>query len=55
LLKAEDDDEAEDGDVVATICYNGKWYKTSQTFYTIIATLEVGSALKRSEENEESS
>ena len=37
----------------ATVCYEGKWYKKTQTFYTIMATLEVGSALKRSEENEE--
>ena len=43
----------EPGDVVATVCYKGKWYKKSQTFYTIMAALEVGSALKRSEESEE--
>jgi hypothetical protein len=41
-------------DVVATVIYKGKRYKKSQTFYTIMAALEVGSALKRSEENEES-
>ena len=46
--------EDEPGDVVATVCYKGKWYKKSQTFYTIMAALEVGSALKRSEESEES-
>jgi hypothetical protein len=39
--------------VVATVCYNGKWYKKSQTFYSIMATLEVGCALKRAEESEE--
>jgi hypothetical protein len=35
------------------VIYKGKRYKRSQTFYTIMAALEVGSALKRSEENEE--
>jgi hypothetical protein len=55
LLRYVDGDNAEEGNVVATICYEGKWYKKSQTFYTIMAALEVGSALKRSEENEESS
>jgi hypothetical protein len=42
-----------EGDVCATVCYEGNWYKKTQTLYTIMATLEVGSALKRSEENEE--
>ena len=42
-------------DVVATVIYKGKRYKKSQTFYSIMASLEVGSALKRSEENEETS
>ncbi len=55
LLKVEDEDNAEDGNVVATVNYKGKWYKKSQTFYTIMATLEVGCALKRSEDNEEAS
>jgi hypothetical protein len=55
LEKLGGDDEADQGDVVATVCYNGKWYKRTQTFYSIMATLEVGSALKRSEESEESS
>ena len=49
------DEEADQGDVVATVCYKGKWYKRTQTFYSIMATLEIGSALKRSEESEESS
>ena len=31
----------EPGDVVATVCYKGKWYKKSQTFYTIMAHLRV--------------
>jgi hypothetical protein len=46
-------DDSANGDVCATVSYKGKWYKKSQTFYTIMATLEVGSALKRSEESEE--
>jgi hypothetical protein len=46
-------DDSDDGDVCATVCYKGNWYKKTQTFYTIMATLEVGSALKRSEEDEE--
>jgi hypothetical protein len=54
-LKEVDEDDADDGNVVATICYKEKWYKKSQTFYTIMAALEVGSALKRCEEEEESS
>jgi len=53
LEKIMDDDEPNEENVVATISYNGKWYRRSQTFYTIMATLEVGSALKRSEESEE--
>jgi hypothetical protein len=44
LEKITDDEEPKDDNVVATISYNGKWYKKSQTFYTIMATLEVGSA-----------
>ncbi len=55
LLKNTEEDDAKEGNVVATICYKGKWFKKSQTFYTIMAALEVGSALKRCEENEESS
>jgi hypothetical protein len=46
LLIDADGDHAEEGNVVATICYEGKWCKKSQTFYTIMAALEVGSALK---------
>ena len=46
-------DDSAEGDVCATVCYKGNWYKKTQTFYTIMATLEVGSALKRLEENEE--
>jgi hypothetical protein len=42
LMKVVDEEDAEEGDVVATICYKGKWYKKSQTFYTIMAALEVG-------------
>jgi hypothetical protein len=52
LLKADYEDEVDGDNVVATVCYKGKWYKKSQTFYTIMAALEVGSALKRCEENE---
>ena len=53
LEKFPGEEELNDGDVVATVIYKGKRYKRSQTFYTIMAALEVGSALKRSEENEE--
>ena len=49
-----DEDKGKDNDV-AMICHKGKWYRKSQTFYTIMASLEVGMALKRSEESEESS
>jgi hypothetical protein len=55
LEKVEDRTEESNDDVVAMISYEGKWYKKSQTFYTIMASLEVGSALKRSEESEEAS
>jgi hypothetical protein len=55
LEKLEVDELAKDDDVVATIIYQGKRYKKSQTFYTIMAALEVGSGLKRSQESEESS
>ncbi len=57
-LEKEDSEEVVEtptDNAVATICYKGKWYKKSQTFYTIMATLEVGMALKRSNESEESS
>ena len=46
LMKDEDDNRASSDNVVATVCYKGKWYKKSQTFYSIMATLEVGCALK---------
>jgi hypothetical protein len=55
LEKVNDEEEPWSGDVVATISYNGKWYKKIQTFYTIMAALEVGCALKKSEEKKESS
>jgi hypothetical protein len=56
LEKLDTNEEPEDKDnVVATVFYKGKWYKKSQTLFTIMATLEVGSALKRSEEHEETS
>ena len=54
LEKVQNDPEQRE-DVVATVIYKGKRYKKSQTFYSIMASLEVGSALKRSEENEETS
>ena len=54
LEKIQEASDENDGDVCATVNYKGKWYKKAQTFYTIMATLEVGNALKRSEENEES-
>ena len=50
-----EDDDPDQDNVVATVCYKGKWFRKSQTFYTIMATLEVNSALKRSEESEETS
>jgi hypothetical protein len=55
LEKDDFEEVVETDNVVATISYKGKWYKRSQTFYTIMASLEVGMALKRSEESEESS
>ena len=53
LMKDEDENRTSSDNVVATVCYKGKWYKKSQTFYSIMATLEVGCALKRSEEDDE--
>jgi hypothetical protein len=55
LEKVDGPTEASYDDVVAMVSYKGQWYKKSQTFYTIMASLEVGSALKRSEESEETS
>jgi hypothetical protein len=55
LLRIDDDEVSSSGSSVAMVSYNGKWYKKSQTFYTIMASLEVGSALKRSEEDDEAS
>jgi hypothetical protein len=55
LEKVNGVEEPRSGDVVATVSYKGKWYKKSQTFYTIMAALEVSCALKKSEESEESS
>jgi hypothetical protein len=52
LEKLKDRDDPNPENVVATISYKGKWYRRSKTFYTIMATLEVGCALKRSEESE---
>ncbi len=54
LEKIDDGSDENDGEVCVTVNYKGKWYKKTQTFYTIMATLEVENALKRSEENEES-
>jgi hypothetical protein len=42
-------------DVVAMVLYKKKWYKRKTCMNTIMAVLEVGSALKKSEESEESS
>jgi len=53
LVKDDEDNRMTSDNVVATVCHNGRWYKRSQTFYSIMATLEVGCALKRSEESEE--
>jgi len=53
LVKDDEDNRMISDNVVATVCYKGKWYKRSQTFYSIMATLEVGCALKRADENEE--
>jgi hypothetical protein len=55
LQKIEDPETQAQDEVCAMTCYKGKWYKKSQTFYTIMAALEVGSALKKSEEEEEAS
>jgi hypothetical protein len=54
LERVQDEPEQRE-DVVATVIYKGRRYKKSQTFYSIMASLEVGCALKRSEENEETS
>ncbi len=53
LEKCGEDDSSSQDNVVATVIYKGRRNKKTQTFYTIMASLEVGSALKRSEENEE--
>ena len=55
LTIMEDEAISSSENVVAMVSYRGKWYRKSQTFYTIMASLEVGSALKRSEEDEEAS
>ena len=55
LINIEEDPVSESENVVAMVSYKGKWYKKSQTFYTIMASLEVGSALRKSEEDEEAS
>jgi hypothetical protein len=55
LEKLDDEREPEKEDTVATILYHEKWYKKKTDMYTIMAALEVGIALKKSEESEESS
>ncbi len=55
LTTMEDEAVSSSEDVVAMVSYKGKWYRKSQTFYTIMVSLEVGSALKKSEEEEEAS
>jgi hypothetical protein len=32
LMKVVDEEDAEEGNVVATICYKGKWYKNLKPF-----------------------
>ncbi len=41
LQKIDDNDPSAEDRVVAMVSYKGKWYKISQTFYTIMAALEV--------------
>jgi hypothetical protein len=56
LEKCEENEDFQRQDnVVATVIYKGKRYKKSQTFYTIMASLEVGCALKKTEEEKETS
>jgi hypothetical protein len=55
LQKIEDQEIQAQDEVCAMTCYKGKWYRKLQMFYTIMASLEVGEALKRSEEMEEQS
>ena len=55
LEKLHDEREPEKEDIVATILHQNKWYKKKTNVFTMMAALEVGSALKRSEESEESS
>jgi hypothetical protein len=47
LEKCKDGYSSSQDNVVATVIYKGRRYKKSQTFYTIMASLEVGSALKK--------
>jgi hypothetical protein len=55
LTTIEEEAVSSSEDVVAMVSYKGNWYQKSQTFYTIMASLETGSALKKSEEDEEAS
>jgi len=55
LEKLHDEREPENEDIVATILHQNKWYKKKTNVFTMMAVLEVGCALKRSEESEESS
>ncbi len=55
LDKCEEKRVSQMEDVVVTVVCKGKRHKRSQTFYTIMASLEVGSALKKSEESVETS
>jgi hypothetical protein len=55
LKKVDGDRDQNEGDVVAMVLYQEEWYEKKTNLMTVMATLEVGSALNRSGENEESS
>ena len=55
LEKVDGDQSPEHEHMVATILYKKRRYKKKANLFTIMAALEVGSVLKRSEESEESS
>jgi hypothetical protein len=55
LEKVDEDKDPKENVVAAMVLYKKEWYKKKTSLDTIMAALEVGCALKRSEESEESS
>ena len=55
LEKVDKDDDPKEIDVAAMVLYKKEWYKKKTSLDTIMASLEVGCALKKSEESEETS